>query len=138
MFCKNCGARVEDNAKFCPNCGSALDVVEVVDEEKVVFVKEKPQQNNVDRGPWKVFAKLGNVLGVLSFIFSFIPFLNFFSLIISEPAIVFSALGKKSKNHRGKANVGLVFGILGLVFGIIMYVVYALVLELAILEGFDN
>ena len=137
MFCKNCGSRVEDNAKFCPNCGSALDVVEVVDEEKVVFVKEQPQQNNVDRGPWKVFAKLGNVLGVLSFIFSFIPFLNYFSLIISEPAIVFSALGKKSKTHRGKANAGLVFGILGLVFGIIMYVVYALVLELAILEGFD-
>ena len=32
MFCKNCGTKVEDNAKFCPNCGSALDVVEVVNE----------------------------------------------------------------------------------------------------------
>ena len=86
----------------------------------LVFVKEKPQQNNVDRGPWKVFAKLGNILGVLSFIFSFIPILNYFSLMISEPAIIFSALGKKSIIHRGKANAGLVFGILGLVFGIIM------------------
>lgn len=23
MFCKNCGARLEENAKFCPSCGSS-------------------------------------------------------------------------------------------------------------------
>ena len=84
--------------------------------EKVVFVKEEPQQNVVERGPWKAFATVGNVLGILSFVFSFIPIVNYISLILSEPAIVFSALGKKSISRRGKANAGLVFGILGLVF----------------------
>lgn len=138
MFCKNCGTKVEDNSKFCPNCGSALDVVEVVNEEKVVFVKETPQQNSVERGPWKAFATVGNVLGILSFVFSFIPILNYISLILSEPAIVFSALGKKSISRRGKANAGLVFGILGLVFGFIMYIIYAVVLELALFEQVYN
>jgi RNA polymerase subunit RPABC4/transcription elongation factor Spt4 len=29
MFCGNCGTNIEDNAVFCPNCGSR----EVEDEE---------------------------------------------------------------------------------------------------------
>ena len=26
MFCKNCGAKIDDTAKFCPSCGTAIDV----------------------------------------------------------------------------------------------------------------
>lgn len=25
MFCKNCGAKLEDSSKFCPNCGTAIE-----------------------------------------------------------------------------------------------------------------
>ena len=34
MYCKNCGASIEENTRFCPNCGQAFtqqnDVVEIV------------------------------------------------------------------------------------------------------------
>ncbi len=29
MFCSNCGAQIEDGAKYCPNCGSPVDSGEV-------------------------------------------------------------------------------------------------------------
>ena len=25
MFCKNCGVKLEDNEKFCPNCGNSRE-----------------------------------------------------------------------------------------------------------------
>lgn len=28
MFCKNCGKQMENNARFCPECGARQDVVE--------------------------------------------------------------------------------------------------------------
>ena len=28
MFCKKCGAQMEENAKFCPKCGAAQDTVQ--------------------------------------------------------------------------------------------------------------
>ena len=29
-YCKNCGTKLEDNQKFCPKCGIALDIDESV------------------------------------------------------------------------------------------------------------
>lgn len=29
MFCSNCGKEITDNSKFCPNCGSVVNQIEV-------------------------------------------------------------------------------------------------------------
>lgn len=125
MYCSKCGALLENNAKFCSKCGQKIEEVEVEvvpEEQKVVF------ENKEEKGPWKVFAKLGNTFGILTFIFGFIPILNYISMALSQFGIVFSALGKKSVNYRAKANSGLIFSILGLVFSIIVYAIFVAIL----------
>lgn len=88
----------------------------------------------VDAEPkcWKVFGKIGFILGLISFICSFTVIFSMISLTIAEPAIVFSALGKKTKDeeYKSKANKGLVFGIVGLAVGFIGYIIYMVVLAL--------
>ena len=131
MYCKNCGNELESNAKFCSKCGQKIESV-VNEEPVVVCVNENPSKE--ERGPWKNFAKIGNVFGIITFVFCFFPILNFVSLCLGQFGIVFSALGKKSTNHRGKANVGLVFSIIGFALGIILYYIYLIVLELSLYD----
>ncbi len=33
-YCGNCGAKVSDNARFCPKCGAELGEVEVEEDDK--------------------------------------------------------------------------------------------------------
>ena len=98
-----------------------------IEQEKVTIIK-RPIPQPRDRGPWKAFAKLGNIFGVILFVLAFIPYFNLLSCSFSVFSIVFSALGIRSKDHKGKAIVGLVFSILALIFGFILYVVYTIAL----------
>lgn len=43
MFCKNCGNKLNDDAKFCPGCGTAVLGVEVENE---VIADEKVEDNS--------------------------------------------------------------------------------------------
>jgi RNA polymerase subunit RPABC4/transcription elongation factor Spt4 len=36
MFCKHCGAQIEEGAKFCPNCGQAISASAAVKPEPVI------------------------------------------------------------------------------------------------------
>ena len=56
MKCSNCNKEFEKEYVFCPHCGERLinNVIDIVDEE----VKEE-----VERGPWRGFAKVGYILG---------------------------------------------------------------------------
>ena len=80
-YCRECSCYVPDTAKFCNVCGSSnlekISNAKVV-EEKPVEVKpvvvtptyQAPvvSYSFVERGPWKVFAKVGFILGLITFI----------------------------------------------------------------------
>mgnify|MGYP003290585949 CR=1 FL=1 len=121
---------VEEDISIQTEEEKEVKVAEPKQEQKVVIIK-RPIPQPRDRGPWKVFAKLGNIFGVILFVLAFIPYFNLLSCSFSVFSIVFSALGIRSKDHKGKAIVGLVFSILALIFGFILYVVYTIAL-------FDN
>ena len=40
MFCSNCGNKLDDNAKFCPNCGSPVGTVKRIkkDDHGIVLI----------------------------------------------------------------------------------------------------
>ena len=118
---------VEEDISIQTEEEKEVKVAEPKQEQKVVVIK-RPIPQPRDRGPWKVFAKLGNIFGVILFVLAFIPYFNLLSCSFSVFSIVFSALGIRSKDHKGKAIVGLVFSILALIFGFILYVVYTIAL----------
>ena len=100
------------------------EVIDIVDENTQFTPKTKK-----DKGPWKVFAVIGHVFGIVSLVSILIPF---FSCALSIDGIIFSALGKKSTTKKDKASKGLTMNIvacaINFVISIIVYVIYIFVL----------
>ncbi len=96
MKCSKCNKEFEQEYVFCPHCGERLinNVIDIVDEE----VKEE-----VERGPWRGFAKVGYILGNVALPTFWIISLG---LVVGIFGIVFSALGKKSKVRKAMADTG--------------------------------
>lgn len=113
MFCQFCGKELNFSDKVCSNCGAQVEGV--MEENNTYHVENNNrveshfQNENANNGKraFKVFAIIGLALGIFSFVISLIPFFGFACLWI--PGMVFSILGIKSKDNRGKAITGLVF-----------------------------
>ena len=134
MYCKKCGKMVEDGSAFCPYCGADLreqQVEEVKESEEAEVLEATP--TNEDNGPWKVFALLGFILGIVSLAGS----LFFIGLTTGVPGIVFSILGKKSSNpdKQAKAAKGLKLSIWGLVISIVVYTALFVVVTILAMNG---
>lgn len=156
MYCKYCGKKI-DNAIFCPYCGKRLksqetiindkeeikeDVVEeveveVVNEEEHTSSDDKEtinindtvesSKNDDDERPWSIFAKIGYIGGLISFILSFFSYnIANSKILFGIACIVFSALGKKSVKQRNKANLGLGFSIAAVAISISIYLLVTL------------
>jgi hypothetical protein len=69
----------------------------------------------VPAGPGGGMAIAGLVLGIVSIVFCWIPFVN---IGVSVTGIILSILGQRSVSRRTLAIVGLVLSILGLVIGL--------------------
>lgn len=109
-FCKKCGAQLEDGAKFCPKCGATQEQA----APQAAPVAAAPV---AEQGPWKVFAILGLVFGIVGLVFFWF---NFGGFLMSATGLVFSILGKKSVSKKGMATAGLVLSIIGLALGVTM------------------
>jgi hypothetical protein len=84
---------------------------------------ERRYGNGGDGGGNAGAAIASSVLGPISFIFAFIPFLSFAAIPISIAAIITGGIGLRSHRQR-LAAVGLTFAILGLIFSILMSILY--------------
>ena len=91
---------------FCKNCGQPV-VAQPAQQEAAPVAVEEP------KGPWKVFAILGLVFGIVVLVLSW---LGFPGLTIYVDAIVFSILGLRSKAKHGMAVAGLVLSIIAYYF----------------------
>ena len=61
MFCNNCKKEINDNAKFCPECG-----------EKVKITIFKDITEEVDESKMNPFCIAGIILVVLMFFFNYV------------------------------------------------------------------
>lgn len=130
--CSRCGRELEPGLSTCLYCGAVVNNPVVTNNNSSIL--NRPITKNLDRGPWKVFAKIGNTFGIISIILCFIPIFNIFAIALTEPGIVFSALGIKSPFNRGKAISGLVLNIIAFVLGLILYIVYAIEFGIVLYE----
>lgn len=111
-FCKKCGAQLEDGAKFCPKCGATQEEA----APQVAPIAAAPVEDN---GPWKVFAILGLVFGIVGLVFCWAYGSGG---LISATGLVFSILGKKSTTKAGNATAGLILSIIGLALSVIFFI----------------
>ena len=116
-YCINCEKELEDQEKFCPECGKQNDVK----------IEDNPIANVLTC--FKKFAKIGYILGLITFIIAFLPFVSVFSSQIGPAGIVFSVLGKKDKSLTKVCKKGFILSLLGTIIGTILYFVYLLILN---------
>ena len=73
-YCRNCGCKLEENAKFCPNCGEEVITTRVVIEKQL---KEKEEMTQKEK---KSLITVLSLLGI-GVLFNFI--LSFFLLNVN-------------------------------------------------------
>ena len=120
-FCGNCGTKIDDNAKFCPGCGKAVEAPAA--EETKEQTTEQPKTEQAQGQQNDLSAKVANLnntkdttdqfdkddieknkaMGLLAYILFFIPLLA----------------AKNSPFARYHANQGLVLFICGLISSLV-------------------
>ncbi len=140
MFCSNCGTNNPDGTGFCSNCGSALGAAapqqpvqqyaQPVQQQYVQPAYTQPMnfgnQSDVDfRDNDEIrrassCARKALVLGIFSILLSWTVL---FGILFGAIGLKKASSAKKLGSGGGKATVGKVFSIIGLVFsiGIIVY-----------------
>lgn len=144
MFCRKCGNKLNDNAVFCDQCGVKIEkdneecvidieedshaIDQLIEAEKEIINEEVVINKPVsERGPWKAFANVGNILGIVSLATMWIPFLVCCSYGIY--GIIFSGLGVRSSSQNKKAKSGLAKSIVATVINFVLtIVIYAIIL----------
>ena len=72
MFCRKCGAQLDDNQAFCPNCGASKDASkgsqvvndvkdQIINSQVVEQVKEKATENGKIKKPVLIAAVISVV-----------------------------------------------------------------------------
>ena len=116
MLCEKCGSQLNDNSRFCPNCGAPIP-----GEEQNVTPTSTYEGPMGNPGPVLVWGILG-----LSFACSF--FLSFLG-------IIFSVIGLKKANqfasftggaYSKQASIGRGLSKAGLIVGIILTVLFVI------------
>lgn len=81
MFCKNCGEKIPDGAKFCANCGGGI-----VEEQPVT----PPVQQYTQPAPAKKSSSVGIIVGIL------LGAMAFLALLVVGLFLIFSLLANSS------------------------------------------
>ena len=141
--CKGCGTELLEGTVFCPYCGAQVekdeaknvefvDVVETSNNQYEYTDTDAPKQESKVFG---VFATIGMILGFVTLFFLLITLLSAedpegawliacFGFEFGIPGFVFSIIGKRSKNHRGKATFGFIANLVGMILLFILAVVF--------------
>ena len=131
MFCKYCGKELDNDARFCPSCGSSVDKVE--EPEKVDSIDDSATIKNskdIDAGeertqtcavqtPTSTAPRKLHVLGLIGFILSCVSFLiSFADLgVVSVAGFIISLIGLIQFNKHPKVYKLKGFAIAGVSIG---------------------
>ena len=94
MFCGHCGTNVDDNVKYCPNCGAPVQAAQSTQsfEQNPLPPYTEPAQAN--GRTWKEIKQLGYIIGSdgKSYGIGWMKFLLYFSFFAGAVTSLFSAL----------------------------------------------
>ena len=132
MKCQNCGYESK-NLEYCPVCGEKIEATEEIKEEvkenKIDEKVEAKVENNVGN-QYKVFAIIGYVLGLVSLILVWVPFMFFDSI----PGMIFSKVGNKPTNKQTYAKKGFTLSLIGTIINVIWTILFYVIIIVCAIE----
>ena len=122
MYCNQCGFILKKDSNFCEFCGAKVNKIETVKPEVV----EDP---NVEKGPFKGFAKAAFPISIVAIVGSFFII---YGLVPILYGFIFSGLGLYSKQENLRAKRALRNCIIASIIQTAMMLLFILVMVLAI------
>lgn len=96
MFCKKCGQELNDNARFCFECGSAQkDEIRVQSDDEIKARKkknEKYDKENIPVKKWTIMTIVGGLLTYLSVFHDIFFGLSGVAAVISDCVFTYGAV----------------------------------------------
>lgn len=139
-FCSNCGAELTEGTAFCPNCGAGqvrtfgADEPVAVAAEPEVLPAEPVYQEPVYQAPVyqpqaepAVLPTSAKILGLISMICGLVSLVScYVGFMYSIPALILANIASKKAPGipNGKAKVGKITAIIGIVVSVICFIVY--------------
>ena len=134
-FCSNCGAELTEGTAFCPNCGAgqvrtfgADEPVAVAAEPEVLPAEPVYQapvyQSQAEPAALPTSAK---ILGLISMICGLVSLVScYVGFAYSIPALILANIASKKAPGipNGKAKVGKITAIIGIVVSVICFIIY--------------
>ena len=113
MYCKHCGTDLEENVKFCPNCGAEQTAEAAEPVAEPVLDNEFEEKKNAMAGSALVWGILGLVFSASSW--------------LAILGIIFSGIAKKKVAEyvafagelEGRAKAGSILAKIGMIVGIV-------------------
>lgn len=126
MFCPHCGKDIgEQTTGYCPNCGKPVDSLSAADtkEETSMPKHQEEIQARKKKDNEEVLAVVSMALGILSIVCALGGFLVPFGgpivgILFGILGIVFS---RNRTEHKDFAKIGKICGIIGIVLSVIMF-----------------
>ena len=139
-FCSNCGAELTEGTAFCPNCGAGqvrtfgADEQVAVAAEPEVLPAEPVYQVPVYQAPVyqpqaepAVLPTSAKILGLISMICGLLSLVScYVGFAYSIPALILANIASKKAPGipNGKAKVGKITAIIGIVISVICFIIY--------------
>jgi uncharacterized membrane protein YvbJ len=121
-YCKNCGQRIDDDAKYCSSCGATVQ-----NGEDPIFSNYNQSNNVPVKSQYETTTLVLGIVGVSLAVLNYIgiPFVHLIAIILG---IIGLSLVKKDKQESGTYSkpgyvmsiVAVVLGVLSIIIGIII------------------
>jgi len=121
-YCTECGSKVEEGARFCPNCGHEMSQTPSISPPSAA--SPPPQYSNQYSMPpsYQQYQKGSNTKAILALVFGILG-LFVLPIIGSIVAIILGALSRSQEEDSNLGTIGIVLGIIGIICWIIFFVV---------------
>lgn len=132
MYCKHCGTDLEENVKFCPNCGAEQTAEAAEPVAEPVLDNEFEEKKNAMAGSALVWGILGLVFSASSW--------------LAILGIIFSGIAKKKVAEyvafagelEGRAKAGSILAKIGMIVGIVTVAILVFAFVVGFIAGLTD